>query len=220
MKIGSLARVQMNMYSISYVLKNTAAQSIAYIVYHVPSPIKVLRNPPSRFAELAVHGPISKTDTSNAYHKNDLTEKLIEDSTVSATNDFDKACTDSISRHHNLSGVVGTQHDDISIRVMQSMQPYISSSTGRATMNFRGRGKYASPKNMQLIPMSTTPDTKTSTTSNHVQSNTKSNEDVDTTATICMQMCKWEVDIYNVDFDARYITHFQAFAFGLAQMDI
>jgi Tub family len=216
MKVGSLVRVQMNMYSISYVLKNSANVSIAYIVYHVPSPIKVLRDPPSRFVELAVHDPISKSDANDEYHKCDSTETLYG-SNASSSSYFDKACMYSISRHHNLSGVVAIQSDDSSIRVMQSKVPYISSTSGRVTLNFRGRGKYASPKNMQLISTSAQAFTKSSTTRNHAQTPTNSDDD---NVKIYMQMCKWDNDTYNIDFDAPFVTHLHAFAFGLAQMDI
>jgi hypothetical protein len=220
-KVGSLVRVQMNMYSISYVLKNEMNQSIAYIAYHVPSPLKVLRNPPSRFAELAVHDPNSKSDiTDDKYQICDVTEKLNGNnaSSTSTSSYFDKICMYSISRHHNLCGVVSIQHDDPSMRVMQSMDPYISSTTGRATLDFRGRGKFASPKNMQLISTSIpTTNFKTSTTTVNQAPPTGITTN---TPHICMQMCKWEDDVYHIDFDAPFITHLHAFAFGLAQMDI
>lgn len=212
-KIGSLVRVQMNMYSISYVLKNASNVSIAYIVYHVPSPIKVLRDAPARFVQLAVHQISSKSDTNDERHASDPVETAMVGST-STSSYFDKACMYSISRHHDLRGVIAIQDDDPSIHVMQSMAPYICSSSGNITLNFRGRGKYASPKNMQLVSTSFQ-----STTKSGNYKHCKTNSDDDTK--ISLQMCKWDKDTYHIDFDVLpYMSYLHAFAFGLAQVDL
>ena len=225
-KLGSLERVQINMYSISYVVKNAANVSIAYIVYRVPSPIQVVRDPPSRFAQFAVHAPTPKSDTNDESHHHDSTETMKLNNKQLFSSYFDKVCMYSISRHHNLSGVMAIQDDDPSIHVLQSNVPYIHSTSGRATLNFRSRGKYASPKNMQLMSTSPQRVIQTTTTVTHqcvIHPLDTDHADPDDIVTpMSMQMCKWDHDTYHVDFDVSHccITHLHAFAFGLAQMDI
>jgi hypothetical protein len=205
-KIGSLARVQMNMYSITYVLKNLEGASIAYFVYHVPSPIKVMRDTPPRFAEIALFQPLAlgNDDDHHDGHLLPIMKKHKKASTY-----FDNVCTDSISKYHNLGGI---NPEDPTIRVFRSLQPYISPATGRATLNFHGRGRYASPKNMQMIASYPNP------ASAAAKRNPSSNDSTQS-STIHMQMCKWDNDTYHIDFDTS-MTFLNAFAFGLAQMDL
>ena len=211
--IGSLVRVQMNMYSISYVLKNASNVSISYIVYHVPSPIKLLLGAHSRFAELAIYHLASKSDTTDDHYLSDAVKNL-KINRASPSTYFDEVCMNSISRHHNLSGLNAIQNVDISIHVMQSKIPYISSSSGNATLNFRGRGKYASKKNMQLVSTTCQP-TKSE---NETNANTAA---ADNDEKINIQMCKWDADTYHIDYNASpYISHLHAFAFGLAQIHL
>ncbi len=223
MKIGSLARVQMNMYSISYVFKNASNVSMAYIVYHVPSPIKVIRDKPSRFAELAIHHPPTPKFVTNDQQYDDKSNEVIKAITTPSSSYFDRVCQYSISHHRNLSGVAAIADYDPSIHVLTSQSPAISSS-GRATLNFRGRGKYASPKNMQLISP-TTMSPQPAAAQKAVTAVTRG-PGASTFASsvgcvkIYMQMCKWDTDTYHVDFDVPTVTHLHAFAFGLAQIDL
>jgi Tub family len=206
-KIGSLVRVQMNMYSISYALKNNAGESIAFIVYHVPSPIKAIRDTPSRFAEIALDQPPHLFDN-DEHHSDDhsipIEQKNKKDS--ASTPNFDKVCMDNISKHHTLTG---TNQVDNSIVLFRNLEPYVSSSTGRITLNFHGRGRYASPKNMQMIVSH--PTTATTKRSNPSTNSKNTN--------VSLQMCKWDDDIYHLDFDTP-MTFLHAFAFGLAQIDL
>lgn len=223
MEIGSLARVQMNMYSISYVLKNSSNVSMAYIVYHVPSPIKVIRDKPSRFAELAIHHPPTSKFETNDRHYNDKSNEETKAIMTPSSSYFDRVCQYSISHHRNLSGVAAIAEYDPSIRVLTSQSPVISSS-GRATLNFRGRGKYASPKNMQLIftptmsPQSAVAQKTVTAVSRDPGTSTLASSIG--RVKIYMQMCKWDTDTYHIDFDVPTVTHLHAFAFGLAQIDL
>ena len=77
--------------------------------------------------------------------------------------------------------------------VFASKAPYAKPG-GRIGLNFRGRGREPSPKNMQI-------------------GNGSVND------TVLLQMVKQESDLYCVDFSAPF-TLLHAFAFGLAQVDL
>jgi Tub family len=207
MKIASLGRIQMNMYSISYVLKNINGVSMAYITYHVPSPVKVLHDPPARHAEIAIYHPTKATSaTFHISEENDEMTQFLLQSPAKSTF-FDHICTSSIMKHHNLANIanaVNNNNEDVSVRVLQSLVPYKHATTGRVTLNFHGRGQFASPKNMQLVSL----------LENEVNS-------TDPTKVVSLQMCKWETDTYHIDYDDTVpIQLLQAFAFGLAQVDL
>jgi hypothetical protein len=190
--IGTLSRIQMNMHSITYALKDVEGQPIAVVVYQVPNPIQVIRDPPARRAQLAILRP--KTVQPALVREQNTATK--------ARKVFAKSCKDSICQHHNLSHVC----NDAAI-VFQSKTPYVKSG-GRIALNFQGRGSDPSPKNMQLV-LATTADCTINVDEKNDEPPTK----------IYMQMCKWEDQMYHLDFSAP-LTFLYAFAFGLAQIDL
>jgi Tub family len=230
--IGSLVRFQMNMHCVSYALKNVDGMTIAIMVYNVPSPIQVLRNPPARRVELAILPlepttmvPSLQDEETEQFHSNDGSDRMTA---------FEMSCKKSIAQHHNLTGVV-VGNSTTTALVFESKEPY-ASACGRVTLNFQGRGRFPSPKNMQLIPMpqprstthgTTRTNTKTTTTAKTTTKSTSSNSCTTTTTKqgatthgkIYMQMCKWEENTYNIDFSVP-LTFLHAFAFGLAQVDL
>lgn len=164
-KIGALSRIQSSMSCITYALYNQEGLLIATILYDVPSIVAVLRDAPARRAQVA----------------------LMPSQSLEVEMDptwFEKACKNSIRKHGNLDALA--EH----AKLYESKVPY-SKSGGRVGLNFQGRGRESSPKNMQIC------------------SGDK----------VVIQMAKWENDTYNIDFAAPF-TFLHAFAFGLAQLDL
>lgn len=193
--IGTLSRVQMNMHSITYALRDAEGRPISAIVFHVPSPMQVLRDPPARRAQFGILPPAGTTPPSTAM------EGATDPNAVHKV--FATSCFQSIRHHHDLSQV----RPDAAM-VLQSKTPYTKSG-GRVALNFRGRGRHPSPKNMQL-------------TLRDIERNTPATTDApeeSPSPKIYLQMCKWEEQTYHVDFSAP-LTFLYAFAFGLAQIDL
>jgi Tub family len=192
--IGTLSRVQMNMHSITYALRDAEGRPIAAIVYQVPSPMQVLHDPPARRAQVGIlPAAVTTTHPSMAEGATDVNKvhKI-----------FAKSCFKSICQHHDLSRVSSDEG-----MVLQSKMPYTKSG-GRVALNFQGRGRCPSPKNMQLT-WREVQRTAVATASAPEESPPK----------IFLQMCKWEEHTYHVDFRAP-LTFLYAFAFGLAQIDL
>ena len=100
---------------------------------------------------------------------------------------FEVACKESIRKHGNLNDLAQQA------LLFESMVPY-DKKKGRVGLNFNGRGRESSNKNMQL---------------SHGSDKDK----------VLVQMAKWENATYNVDFACPF-TFVHAFAFGLAQWDL
>jgi Tub family len=191
--VGTLSRVQMNRHSITYALRDVEGRPITAIVYHVPNPIQVLREPPARRAQMGILPTTAQT--------NHPAEGVADVNKLHKI--FAKSCYQSICQHHDLSQV----RNDTAM-VLQSKTPHAKSG-GRVALNFQGRGRYPSPKNMQLTlaPVA------------RATGNAGADAPEESPPKIYLQMCKWEEQTYHVDFSAP-LTFLHAFAFGLAQIDL
>jgi hypothetical protein len=99
----------------------------------------------------------------------------------------------SIRKTRSLQGI---DDDQPSLHVFDNKEPY-SKGGGRWGLNFHGRGRLASSKNMQM---------------EHKTRNKP-------TTKVVFQIVKWDKHAYNVDFRAPF-NLFQAFGFALAQIDL
>lgn len=100
---------------------------------------------------------------------------------------LEEACRASIRKNRTLDAAAKLPF----VHVYQSKDPYHKKGGSRA-LNFAGRGRCVSNKNMQM-------------------------ESDD--GQVVLQMAQWDKDVYNVDFCAP-LTMYQAFGFALAQMEL
>jgi Tub family len=186
-KIGSLRRIQANMTSVTYALYNHEGMQIATIVYAVPSVMSIVQDPPPRRAQVAL--------------------RLANNLDVVTMNPmwFEIACQDSIRKKGNLDAVA------VYTPLFVSKTPYAKAG-GRVGLNFRGRGRFPSPKNMQLGQVLTRNE-------NDESGSAMETAPLHNDTPIFVQMAKWGDDTYNVDYAAPFTALF-AFAFGLAQSDL
>jgi hypothetical protein len=177
-KIGTLHRTQNGPAAIVYALYWSDVQ-VATVLYTVPSLVKVVREGPARQAQLAL---TSFDDTGAA--------------TTTKKQDphwFAVACQESIKKTSTLDLMTAVSD------VYESAVPYVKKD-GRYGMDFKGRGRMTSTKNMQLV----SPD---------------SDPVVGKKKKIKCQVAKWDADVFHVDFCAP-LTMFHAFGFALAQIDL
>jgi len=163
------------------------ASVAAWIVYEVPSVTTLITGdtPSSRHVQVAL--PSLVLPFSNKQACKEALKMCLEDSAKGVRN--------------------GNWDTNAVSMVLPSMEPYMNKS-GKVGLNFQGRGRLPSNKNMQLsVPMMANDedggDAKKRTTRHQ----------------IAFQMAKWENKVYNVDFTAP-LTPFLAFGTALAQMDI
>jgi len=173
--LATLVRLQSNLSTVTYGLRNSNDVAIAVVVYSVPSVSTFLKGPPPRRAQVAL-----------------LNEDFLNTSKNDSQAWFEAACRDSIQQQGNLYCFAGNVKE---VTLLDSKEPYLKSN-GSIGLNFHGRGRQASPKNMQL------------TTSG---SNDKTE--------ITVQMAKWDTDQYILDYSSS-VSLVTAFAFGLAQLDL
>lgn len=162
------------------------ASVTAWIVYEVPSVTTLITGdtPSSRHVQVAL--PSSVLPFSNKQACKEALKTCLEDSAKGVCN--------------------GNWDANAVSMVLTSVEPYMNKS-GKVGLNFQGRGRLPSNKNMQLsVPM---------------MANYEDGGDAKkrTRPLIAFQMAKWENKVYNVDFTAP-LTPFLAFGTALAQMDI
>jgi hypothetical protein len=164
--IGQLVMVRKTMSHISYALLQNGTQ-VASILYKVPSILTFARDDPARSAAVAVASP-SYVDNNPSW--------------------FKEACESRIRKTGSLDEEGLT---DDKIAIFQSKNPY-KKKDGRLGLNFHGRGREKSCKNMQL---------ETST------------------GNVVCQLAKWDANKYNLDLNEPF-SPFLAFGFALAQLDL
>lgn len=179
--IGSVERCQSNSTSITYGLFDMhREQQYAAIWYKVHSVVAVLADAPPRKAQLAIRIP-----------ENIITKTSVGDNPSS----FENRCKECVREKNNLNDLVTDTKRSSSeqIYVFDSKTCY-SRKKGESVvgLNFKGRGRIASTKNIQLI--------------NH-------------DGIVVCQMAKWDDNTFNVDF-ATKIDIVYAFAFAIAQLDL
>ena len=195
--LATLIRLQSNMSCITYGLRRHSDDALmAAIVYTVPSVATFLSSPPPRRAQMAI------------FHMNDDSRE----SSKSDPEPLEAILRDTIKKHGSLDALQGSVLVP-GVTVLSSLEPYVKSN-GQVGLNFRGRGRETSPKNMQLV---------TATTSGGANSNNKP-------PTVHAQMVKWEMDMYHLDYycgavpsscsDKGVMNALTTFAFGIAQLDL
>ena len=204
--LATLVRLQSNLTSITYGLRNAQGITTAVILYKVPTVSSYLKGgPPPRRAQVALRLAATTNDTKEG--------KEEEVSSSSEDDDwFEVACRDSIQQQGNLNGFLQQQDgssttsskNNDQVALLTSQEPYLKKN-GNVGLNFAGRGRQASPKNMQLV---------TAAAAVPPPNNDKNNK-----AAVVGQMAKWETDQYHLDFAAP-LDLVTAFAFGLAQLDL
>jgi hypothetical protein len=163
--IGQLVMVRKTMSHISYALLQDGTQ-VASILYKVPSILTFVRDDPARSAAVAVASAYC-VDKNPSW--------------------FEEACENRIRKTGSLDeGLV-----DDKIAIFQSKNPY-TKKDGRLGLNFHGRGREKSCKNMQLE---------------------------NSTGNVVCQLAKWDANKYNLDFNEPF-SPFLAFGFALAQLDL
>jgi hypothetical protein len=170
-ELGGLALASKSTKSLVYLLYQENEQ-VAVILYHVPSIISVVLDGPPRRAQIAI-----SSSQSHVQHTSGILEAKSK-----------------ISLHKTRS-LRGIDDDQPFLHVFENKDPY-SKGKGRWGLNFRGRGRLASSKNMQM-----------------------ENKHQTDSETVVFQIAKWDKNAYNVDFRAPF-NMFQAFGFALAQIDI
>jgi hypothetical protein len=170
-ELGGLLLLKKSFKSLVYSLYQENEQ-VAVILYDVPSIISVVLDGPPRRAQIAI-------SSSQAHVQQTL-------GILEAKSKF------SILKTRSLQGV---DDDQPFLHVFENKDPY-SKGKGRWGLNFHGRGRLASSKNMQM---------------EH-----KNQADSET---VVFQIAKWDKHAYNVDFRAPF-NMFQAFGFALAQIDL
>ena len=194
--LATLIRLQSNMSCITYGLRRHSDDALmAAIVYTVPSVATFLSSPPPRRAQMAI------------FHMNDDSRE----SSKSDPEPLEAILRDTIKKHGSLDALQGSVLVP-GVTVLSSLEPYVKSN-GQVGLNFRGRGRESSPKNMQLV---------TATTSGGADSNNNK-------TTVHAQMVKWEMDQYHLDYycgavpscsDKGAMNALTTFAFGIAQLDL
>ena len=213
--LATLTRVQSNMTCITYGLYNAADNDalMAVILYSVPNLTTFLSSPPPRRAQMAL--------LSNEKYKTNLsstTAKKTPDSTPTSPQKpqtLEAMVRDSIQQNGSLEGLRGLAGVTA---VLTSVEPYLKSH-GSVGLNFRGRGREASPKNMQLAAVDGNSSVKPSPPNMMIHA----------------QMVKWDTDQYHLDYysgggtvppgstktaPSSVMNALTTFAFGLAQMDL
>ena len=175
-QVGQLVLVRKSMSLIEYALQDSSGIQVASILYEVPSVLAAICvNPLSRSAWVAF--PTAPTDPKE----------------LSPTW-FQEACEASIRETGSLVGLVDSPGG---IVVCQTNPPY-TKSDGRLGLNFHGRGREPSNKNLQLILPRLVCKKK---------------------SPVVCQMAKWESNVYHLDFGSPF-TPLTAFGFALAQVDL
>lgn len=146
-------------------------EQVATILYHVPSIISVVLDGPPRSAQIAI--------SSQQAHVQEKSPGILEAKSKI-----------SIQKTRSLLGI---DDDQPFLHVFENKDPY-SKGGGRWGLNFHGRGRLASSKNMQM-------------------------EHKEADETVVFQIAKWDKHAFNVDFRAPF-NMFQAFGFALAQIDL
>jgi hypothetical protein len=170
--VGTLEKVSSPMGSIAYLLKLGAEESACFF-YDIFSFLKCSRSNPPRSLQVALC-------------PHDATECMDERCETSILD----ACKASFSK----SSTLREAQEEISyIHICKSKPPY-RKDDGRLGLNFKGRGRIPSRKNMQLA-------------------NDVDNENV------VIQFAKWGETVFILDFKFPY-NCFQAFGFAIAQIDL
>ena len=188
---GRLVMTQKTMSHIHYSLFDEHRSQIASILYDVPSILKAVRkHGTARSATLAL-----KTGDCSSFNDTELVDKNIDGTTL-ADSWFQVACETSILKKRSLAYVqdfVGENKGNVAL--FRHKEPYLKSDGKTFGLNFHGRGRQASNKNMQLV------------------------ERADGAAGVVCQMAKWDTNVFHVDFAAPF-TPLVAFGFALAQLDL
>ncbi|GKZ01297.1 hypothetical protein MPSEU_001080700 [Mayamaea pseudoterrestris] len=180
--IASLKEIESNFVQHTYALEVDNDVAVAYILYVVPKiqcNYFCTRNEPRR-AEVALYEDPTHSSSKEGVRTTSTQLHL-----------FQEVCRQRLLGPRRLS----VPSDVYSPTVLQSVAPK-AKQNGRYGLDFHGRGRSASRRNMQLLV---------------------SNKDDD--ATIVLQMAKWDDKIYHVDFKAP-LTPLQAFGWALAQIDL
>lgn len=172
--IGFLSKVRNSVSSIGYALSYHQNETcVTYILYQVPTIAKAFKEAPPRHAQIAA-STCMQQDKGNDTNKG---------------RSFQEACKCSIQNCGTLDTLADC--DCPSWHVLETKEAY-SRGRGQWGLNFNGRGRLPSPKNMQLQ------DKEGHTT---------------------FQMVKWDNNVYNVDFKAP-LNMLQAFGVALAQINL
>lgn len=166
--VATLARLQSNMASISYGLRDADGVLTTAIVYAVPTVSSFFKGPPPRRAQVALLKDPKEQHSDPHW--------------------FEAACRDSLQQQGNLDCLVGLPE----VTLLTSKEPY-QKPNGGVGLNFRGRGRRASPKNLQLAESSL--------------------------GAVVAQMVKWDDNQYHLDFTLP-LDPTAALALGLAQLDL
>jgi hypothetical protein len=166
-QLGVLSMSKSSVKSLVYSLYQENEQ-VATILYQVPSIINVVLDGPPRRAQIAISACQAHVQ---------LQSGILE-------------AKSKLSMHKTRS-LQGIDDGQPFLHVFETKDPY-SKGGGRWGLNFHGRGRLASSKNMQM--------------------ENKQGETV-------FQIAKWDKHAYNVDFRAPFNV-FQAFGFALAQIDL
>jgi hypothetical protein len=142
-------------------------EQVATILYQVPSVINVVLDGPPRRAQIAI-----SASQAHVHQKSGILEAKSKIS---------------INKTRSLQGL----GDQPFLHVFENKEPY-DKGGGRWGLDFHGRGRLASSKNMQM-----------------------ENSQGET----IFQIVKWDKNVYNVDFRTPF-NMFQAFGFALAQINL
>jgi hypothetical protein len=124
----------------------------------------------------------------------------------------------------NLDGVINNKGDGTkekskdTIALFRSKECY-SKGNGRSGLNFKGRGRVASTKNIQLVVQDLVGASNCSTTTTTTTKTTTTTTTSTKIPPIHCQMAKWDTNTFHVDYQSPMCTLY-AFAFALAQLDL
>lgn len=167
---------------------------VAWIVYRVPK-VTTLISGSTRHAEVAL-----ATNPTSTTHPGLPTALFADNSNNNDGSFFFKS----------KSNLIG---GNSSFVVLKSVEPY-RKKNGNYGLNFHGRGRVASPRNMQLSD-----GTHSSDKQMDDEDDCDGNNSNNVSPTVLFQVAKWDKKVYNVDFAAP-LTPFYAFGLALAQLDL
>jgi hypothetical protein len=191
-RLGGLSMLMMSKNSVKSLVYSLYqdTEQVAVILYNVPSIISVVLDGPPRRAQIAISSAPQAAAAATPHVPQ--TSGILEAKSKTSI--------------HKTRSLLGIDDGQPFLHVFENKDPY-SKGGGRWGLNFHGRGRLASSKNMQM--------------DEHKSNNNKSNNNNKQAGneTVVFQIAKWDKHAYNVDFRAPF-NMFQAFGFALAQIDL
>lgn len=203
----------------------------AAIVYKVPSVASFLsqKDAPPRRCQMAVLWHDNDNDKDGRSNKSNTNNS----NSSSNPHWFEAACRDAIQQ--SSGGDLSSLANVAGVTLYASREPH-RKPNGNMGLNFRGRGRQASPKNMQLTVTTTVTTGSGNDGNNNSGTTNNNNGQQPAVAVVHAQMAKWDTDRYHLDFamppkppgnnhgadsgGGTSMSLLTAFAFGLAQLDL